>query len=36
VPDGHFRICIEVEAPLFWRIYGELTKRNAWRRDRTR
>jgi hypothetical protein len=24
VPDGHFRICIEVEAPLFWRSYGEL------------
>ena len=36
VPDGHFRICIEVEAPLFWRIYGELAKRKSRRPDRTR
>ena len=36
VPHGHIRFIIEFESPLFWRTYGELEKRRARQRDRTR
>ena len=36
VPDGHLRICFEVEAPLFLRTFGQLERRHTRRRGATR